>query len=284
MGGLNRFEFFAEQIMLWKFQDKINNDLLLEILCLFEISKFFIRLRKYLLSRNQILISEENIETFKKELQVSAGERRRVDELFGSDLDEPLESVKEENGSGVNAEKAQKKVSELLSDLKNKRYKSNKFNQDYEETLTRSHKKISVLNNLPIPDEMFSKSTEPNLDQVRIMCGEIIHISRPLIYCFLLRHFRLKSYWPYIISLLTDILRLFVQRRIRFYNKAEKEEFRARNKEMLICYLLRNPLYSNIVKKKIIIPFFDTFFKRLGFLKTFFLYIVEMRSSISLLM
>ena len=81
--------------------------------------------------------------------------------------------------------------------------------------------------------------------------GELVFTLRPVVYCFLLRRFGVRSYLPYLISLLLDLVRLLLQKNIRFYRQEEKDEFIHRNKELLICYLLRNPVYEGLVKRVI---------------------------------
>lgn len=43
-----------------------------------------------------------------------------------------------------------------------------------------------------------------------------------------------------------DMIRLYLQRKVLFYNAAEKEEFIKRNKSIVLNYLLRNPFYNNV--------------------------------------
>lgn len=78
------------------------------------------------------------------------------------------------------------------------------------------------MSKLPLPNEFIEEKNVKWVDHKRIIIGEIIFIIRPLIYCFLLIFYGLKSYKPYIISLILDAIRLIIQRKIIFYNLAEK--------------------------------------------------------------
>ena len=55
--------------------------------------------------------------------------------------------------------------------------------------------------------------------------GEIVNILRPLIYCILMRIYGLNSYKPYLISLLIDILRYILQKKIKFFQIHDKIEY-----------------------------------------------------------
>lgn len=108
---------------------------------------------------------------------------------------------------------------------------------------------------------------------------------RPFIYSLCLRIFGTESYIPYFVSMVIDSCRLIMQRNVKYYRPSHKEEFKQRNKEMILNYLLRSPFYERVFKKKVLIPMLDNLIgNRLKFLKDFILGLIEMRCSICLLL
>lgn len=62
----------------------------------------------------------------------------------------------------------------------------------------------------------------------------------------------------------------------------EKVELDNRNSEMLMKMLFRNPFYEAIFKTKIVIPILRKLFKPEGWITRIIMYILEMRSSVTL--
>ena len=269
--SISKVQFFSEQILNYLFKEKMTFKLLVEIMALFEMIKVYFRYQKFKNSSNlnKIFISEENN---------NVGSQSSKD-LF-QEHNDSIDSID-------NPAEAKNKIKSLLSNLKNQCFKNYSYNHEYEEVLERSKKKINILSSLPIPQEMFQKNTEEENVKKQIYYGEILFLFRPLIYNFLLILKGKESFMPYISSLIIDLVRLILQRKIVFYSNIEKSEFIFRKKEILICYLLRNPFYGNILKTKIIEPILQKILGRLPFfnlLKTIILYFIEIRCSVSLLM
>ncbi|KAL4453427.1 hypothetical protein ABPG74_017634 [Tetrahymena malaccensis] len=278
LNKLVSFEFLLEQTLNYisnksKF---FNKERFLEILSLSQLAKVYLKLKKMNIGQKQIYISEGNLQ---EELDEQNRQKSEAFEKFFTE--DYIEKYR-----NLQPEEQIKKMAETLERIKNRQQNGMAFNQDFEEELQRSHKRVGLLSKLPIPKDLLeTKHPNQKKSDYMIFIGEIMFIIRPLIYCILLRIFGVKSYTPYMISLIIDLLRLILQRKIKFYQPAQREEFKARNKEMILNYLLRNPFYSQIFRNKVLIPFLDSIFgNRLQFLKSFILGIIEMRCSICLLL
>lgn len=253
---ISKGQFIFEQAFLFLFKDSEDEKHLIECLMLFEMGKAAAKIKKYFESKSLKYMSEDQTTT------------QANDEMEPKPNEEKLENVKY--------------LRKLLTQIQNDSKEKTLYNSEYSETLIRTQKKMRILTSLPIPPDMLQRTS---IRSPQIFIGEIIHMLRPLLYCLMLRVLGTKSYKVYLISLFLDILRLFLQQNIRFYTKAEKNEYISRLKEMGICYLLRNPFYSNILKGKILQPAMNLVFgKRLEFLQTLIIYFIEVRSSYSLLM
>ena len=273
--GLAKLEFFVEQILNYFGKEKIKFSTLAEVLGIFELAKLHFRYKKFKSSSNlnKIFISEEN------NVDPNVDNTQNNKDLF-QEHDQSADSIE-------NPTEGKNKIKTLLSNLKNQCFRNHAFNHAYEETLEKSQKKINILSSLPIPNEMFQKNTEDEGVKKKIFYGELIYLLRPVIYNLLLILKGKDSFLPYFCSLLLDLIRLFLQKQIVFYSHIEKKEFIFRKKELLICYLLRNPFYATILKTRVIEPFLNKFLGRLplfSMLKTVILYFIEIRSSLALLM
>jgi len=273
--GVSKLEFFSEQILAYLFKEKMGFKRIAEILAVFEMVKLYFRYQKFKSSSNlnKIFISEEN------NTDPNLDNTQNNKDLF-QEHNDSIDSIE-------NPTDAKNKIKSLLSNLKSQGFRNHAFNHAYEEVLERSQKKINILSSLPIPNEMFKKNTEEESVKNRIYYGEVLHLLRPLIYNLLLIIKGKDSFLPYFCSLVLDIIRIVLQKQIVFYSNLEKNEFIFRKKELLICYLLRNPFYGSILKNKVIEPLLDKVLGRLplfNLLKTVILYFIEVRCSMSLLM
>ncbi|KAL4495176.1 hypothetical protein ABPG72_007283 [Tetrahymena utriculariae] len=278
LNKLVSFEFLLEQTLNYisnksKF---FNKERFLEILSLSQLVKVYLKIKKMSINQKQIYISEGNSQ---EELDEQNRQKSEAFEKFFTE--DYIEKYR-----NLQPEEQIKKMAETLERIKNRQQNGMTFNQDFEEELQRSHKRVGLLSKLPIPKDLLdTKHPNQKKSDYMIFIGEILFIIRPLIYCILLRIFGINSYTPYMISLIIDLLRLILQRKIKFYQPAQREEFKTRNKEMILNYLLRNPFYSHIFRNKVLIPFLDSIFgNRFQFIKSFILGIIEMRCSICLLL
>jgi len=266
LNGVSKAEFFFEQILA---HYKIGPEFILECLSVFEILKLFYKFKKYAESRDRFFISSEIAQTSDPEEQKK---EKHLQKLFfeGNQNDKAPKDT----------DKLKEKLSKILDRIKTQ---DNKLNTSvFQDTLGRSTKNMNIISNLPIPQKV--KMPLANKKLVRIRLGEAIHLIRPLIYCLSQIYYGSNSYRPYIISLILDLVRIILQRKVEFYDPKELEEFKLRNKDIIINYLLRNPFYTNILKDRIVIPIMDKLFPGLPFLKKVVLYLLEVRSSLSLLM
>lgn len=274
---ISGIELIAESSLSFLLKEKLSFNRLALILGFFELGKLYLRYKKLKNPENlnKLFISEKN-----SAVLGLGGKNAPVSKNLVQDHNDSLDSIE-------TTEEARDKMKAMLSNLKKQCFKQHMFNHEYEETLERSNKKINILSSLPIPGEMFQKNTENEKTQRKINYGEWIHIIRPVIYNILLVLYGKDSFTPYILSLFLDLLRIYLQKDIIFYSKIEKQEFDFRKKEMLICYLLRNPFYGNIFKIKVINPILDKIVGKLplsSLIKMVLLYFIEFRCSLSLLM
>ncbi len=265
LNGISRAEFFFEQILA---HYKIGPEFILECLSLFEILKLFYKFKKYVESRDRIFISPEIA------LEDNAEQTKKEDHL------QKLFFEEKEEAKSINTETAKEKLSKILERIKNQGNRSE--GPLFTDSLNRTTKNMNILSNLPIPRQI--KSPLLNRDLKKIRLGEAIHLVRPLIYCLAQIYYGTNSYKPYIISLILDLIRLLLQMKTECYDPKELEEFKLRKKDIVINYMLRNPFYTKILKEKIVVPIMDKLFPGIPFLNKVVLYLLEVRSSLSLLL
>ncbi|CAD8058592.1 unnamed protein product [Paramecium sonneborni] len=252
-------EFLAEY--LGKSQEKRIYQYFLAL----ELLKLIVKLRKWsLVDKFGLMISENNnySETDHKEDEVAT----QFQEILG-----PLEY----NPKAVN----QKTIKEELKSIKDP---IPKFNLGYYDVV--QDKQTSLLTMLPIPNDIKQKDYESKLNQFRIKIGEILHLFRPIIYCSLILKYGGDSYTPYVISFFIDIIRFLIEFQIKIYRKSQKEELKIRAKEATICYILRNPFYSTIVKQIILNNTIGKLLNQQGWIYRFIIALIELRSSKCLLL
>jgi len=266
--GATRAEFFIEQILS---HYNMGSTFILECLGVVEIFKLYFKFKKYIESRDRIMPSEEL--PIPKENPEEKKTEKHIEKLFFKPKDPTLK---------INdIEKLKEKLSKSLKRIRATeiQYRNPIFNENF----GRTDKDMNIISNLPIPEKI--KTAAINSKGIkRIRLAELIHMIRPLVYCLCQIHFGANSYKPYFVSLVLDIIRMILQWKIEFYDPKEIAELRLRKKDIIINYLLRNPFYTEILKNKILIPLLDKLFPKFQFLKKIIIYIIEIRSSLSLLM
>jgi len=85
---------------------------------------------------------------------------------------------------------------------------------------------------------------QPTEADLYIIIGEILWIIRPILYLYLLHKNGKSSWWPWIISALTEIASLRCNANKKL-NKIESKEISHR-KLQLIFYLLRSPFFETV--------------------------------------
>ncbi|CAD8057577.1 unnamed protein product [Paramecium sonneborni] len=140
-------------------------------------------------------------------------------------------------------------------------------------------KQIPIIKTLPIPNNLKKREYESQINLLRIQIGEILFLLRPIIYCSFILKFGTQSYSPYLISLSLDILRFLIQFKIQIFRKSQKEELQLRVKDTIICYLLRNPFYTQILKQKCLNKILGLFIKEENLLYQLIIGLLDLRSS-----
>ena len=272
-------EFFLEAILKFIYPSKYQQKHIIEILSIFELYKFFLRCGKLELNQfRKIFISERS---FFFEKCAFSSKPSDFKELYKFECKEINGNIEVHSLKTSQIEKTQCNILNLLDSSVEKNCI---FNQEYEELYPRTKKIVKQISTLPIPEEMFVKNKNNEAENIKIWLGEVLYIFRPVLYCFSLLFFRYSSYKPYFISMVFDILRLILQRNITFHWKIERNEFTKRNYDLLFNYLFRNPIYSKIIKGKILNPFFNKIFRNLLIIKKILFWILELRLSFCFLM
>ncbi|CAD8151923.1 unnamed protein product [Paramecium pentaurelia] len=252
-------EFLAEYL------SKASEKRIYQYFCALELLKLIVKLRKWsLVDKYGLMISVNNnySETDYQEQEAAIQFQQHMGPL-------------EYNPQAVN----QKSIKEELNSIKEP---NPKFNLGYYDLI--QDKQTSLFTMLPIPNHSNQKDYESKLNQIRIKIGEILYIFRPLIYCVLILKYGGHSYTPYYISFFIDILRFLIEFQIKIYKKSQKEELKIRAKEAIICYILRNPFYSSIVKQIILSNTLGKILNPQGWIYRFIILLIELRSSKCLLL
>jgi len=196
----------------------------------------------------------------------------RVEKVFFHDKNEDVVRRDIE----IPPEKLKKKLKQSLDCIKT--IDKAKFNAYYFECLKRSGKTQNSLSSLPIPTEF--KEIPWSL---KVKLGEGLYMIRPLVYCLTKIYFGETSFKPYLVSLMIDVVSCLMQWKMQFVDEMEYNEITTRTRDRFMKYIWRSPVY-NLWKMKILIPLLDKLFPKFGFIKKVIIYIIEIRSSLSLLM
>lgn len=124
------------------------------------------------------------------------------------------------------------------------------FNEEFKENLPRTGKLNGILKSIPIP-EAFKKSY-PLPSTIKI--SECLRILRPIFHCILLSVTAPNSFKPITVSLLMDLAILLLRIGYKKQTQAEVQEMKKRNKDLLLDYLLRKPIFTLLVQPYILEP------------------------------
>lgn len=181
------------------------------------------------------------------------------------------------------AQNLKKRMKDLLERIRDAKGFSG-YNRGFRDRLKRNDKYFGLIGKLPVSIEEESEICEKRI--VANQIAMLLHLIRPVVYCFSQLYFSQRSYKPYFISIMIDIIRLLLleQSRIKFTSLFELQEFKKMNKDILINYLLQRPFYTEMLRNKILDPLLDCQFPKLPFVGKIIIYLFELRSSRSLLM
>lgn len=265
---ISKIEFFVEQVTSNYFTDSLGPNFLLEALSIFELGLLFYKLKKYFASKSQLYTTGNPVDV--KLLE----QEERIKGLFSYRDTKVCVTPEEE-------QELKKKIKATLEKMREAKTLSH-FNQGFQEQPKRNQKMQALLSKLPMDVKEETELVDKFFAPIRL--AEILNITRPYIYCFAQIYYNQMSWKPYFISLFIDILRLVLQSCIKFTNSAELQEFRRRNKDLIMNYVLRNPFYAEILRKRMIDPLLDRLFPKLPIVKKIIIYAIEIRSSLSFLM
>ena len=274
-------EFLIEVFMKFLYPSKYQQRHIIEVLSIFELFKFFLRFRKIEMSEfRKIFISERR---FFSETYAATTQCSKEFEDFYKFQYSGLAPAKE---SCVLPQNTQNKECQckILSFFNSFEEKICFFNQDYEELYPRTQKIVKQITTMPIPEELFIRNKNCEIENLKIWLGELIYLFRPIIYCYSLLICRYSSYKPYFISMALDVLRIILQKNITFHWNIERNEFAKRNYDLIFNYIFRNPIYSKIIKGRFMNPFLGKIFRNLNVLKKIVFWFLELRLSMCFLM
>lgn len=163
----------------------------------------------------------------------------------------------------------------MLDSIKNRAYLE-KHNTGVTET-TSSGKKIALQSLLPLSKRFKAKG----LSYVEIF-GELLYIIRPLAYIIVLKLCGTKSYKAWATALVIDVVRWLIQSKMAVRSPEELAELSKRKSEMISKACFRPPFYTNIFKSKIVEPILNRLMKCDRWIYRIIMYILEMKSSITL--
>ena len=271
-------EFLIEVFMKFLYPSKYQQRHIVEVLSIFELFKFFLRFRKVEMCQfRKIFISERRY--FSEAYATATACSNEFEYLYKFDYEG--KSPSKEIGILPQKKECQCKILSLFNSFEEKVCQ---FNKEYEEIYPRTQKVVKQITTMPIPEELFIRNKNCELENLKIWLGELIYVFRPIIYCYSLLICRYSSYKPYFISMALDILRIALQKNITFYWSVERNEFAKRNYDLIFNYVFRNPIYSKIIKGKFLNPFLGKIFRNLSVLKKIVFWFLELRLSMCFLM
>ena len=267
-----RAEFLFEQFSLYFFQKHFRASAMLEALGVFEFFLFYNKLKKYMASGTLMYHAESEDKEFVKNHQ-------------------SLEAIKTAfsyRDAKVVVHKSQRndlkqKIRNTLSRIK-ETTSVDSLRSNIQRNLIQTHQQFVHPSIMPVDGFNTTSKNKLSGSLIRFKMGELIYLLRPLIHCCALIVSSNHSYKPYLISLVMDLLRLVLQWDKKLETKADQHEFKRRNIELVVNYLLRNPFYTEVLREKILDPVLDKLFPKIPLLKRLIIYGLEMRSSLTALM
>lgn len=221
-----RVSFLVEQLISYlsrtSFGQVFNQQRFLEILSLLEMIKIYYKSKKFIALRNSIYLSEDNLqkdEDVREDVKSAAFERFFTEDYmrkYANSSEEELEKLMRESLDRI---KVRGSNNSLI------------FNIEYKEVFARVGKSLGMLQKLPVAGRIssYEELNKNSSSSTAVKLGERLFMIRPVIYAVLLRIFGTVSYLPYLVSLFIDGLRMILQRRVKFRNAAQRDEFRQRN-------------------------------------------------------
>ena len=203
---------------------------------------------------------------------------------FNQDLSFDFQTGMEDAALRRRTQDYQQDIFNTLDKIKDYKFNAKKFAKITEEYLPNSDRTLKVVSNLPIQAPFYKTIKLSEEYRMLIVMAEILHIMRPLSHCVALRFYGQKSWKPYLISLFIDLLRMTLEANFKFTFRSQREEFSYRNNIILLNYVLRNPFYAQILKRKVITPFLSSIFGEKSWIKQMLISLIEMKCCMSNLM
>lgn len=234
----------------------------------FELLKFVMRVQEFLFNcKRQIYISE-NIPNDSLQIELH------------DEIERNLFNFENEEASDFTAER--KKLIEEIEEISLDKHQ--KFNSNYEELLPRSKKVLQTLKTFPLNSDILAINNKERKEKIMIFLGEMIFLAKPLINSLTLLFSRKESYRAYLIGVVLEVARLFLQRNILFHSENERREINDRNRNVLINLLLRNPFYTNVLKNRLLKPMTRRMGERSKIVFYYIFLILELRGSLALVL
>ena len=224
--SIKNFEIIFENGIGFFFP-KITETGILDGLIIFEYLRAIIRLRSILYKNKRNVLSDQTEQPkFRIEM-----ERPNLSLNFETSENSKLEELNQI-----------KKITENIVKCKTMIVEKEENALFKGEKLTEDGQKIAFPEFIKLLPKRIKKDSLINL------FSEIIFCLRPILYCYAMKVYGLKSKKAYLMSLFVDFLWLFLKFATKGFGMFGKKEIKSRIKVGILGYLLRNPVFELFVK------------------------------------
>ena len=137
-------------------------------------------------------------------------------------------------------------------------------------------KKMQLITSSPIPPDLRKKRFT-----AREVVGEVMLMLRPVVAILAIRVWGERSWKPYLLSLLVEIVALWLQRKATLLTKAEAMEWDSRQKDLIWRCIFKRPFFD-LFKNRLLRPALGLLMKEERMVFKAIMYIVDIQSSITL--
>lgn len=258
--SIKNIEILFENALSYFFPN-LSNETVLNGLIVLENVRAIIRV-KQLLRRPRKLLSEEGVAApvFRIELEgESQWEARPHDEqTIKSFLKGPISRLTDKLV----------KVKSLVLEGQKKWFESS-------EKLPNSTTKLRFPKYIKLHPEKVEKAVSK-----RQLFSEMVFILRPIVYCYAIKVFGVKSWKPYFLSAIIDAVWLIIKLSHKGLSTLGNSEVQNRVTSALFNYLLRNPFFEVVLRDRLFTPVLTKTFGE-GSVKEWILRLLDFKSSLA---
>lgn len=228
---INNIELLFERLLIY-LRPSTTESQTFDYLFIFEFMKVYFKIKEMTKRREKMLKTTE-YQNSKKDIKVNLD---RFDTKLLKDINSNSEALVPKIKQVL---KEIEKCKSIVVDKSNALYKDS-------EILCNSNLKVAFPEFVNKPQ--IGKSRPKSLHYL----AELIYTLRPLAYCYLLKYYGSRDTKPYVVNLLIDLLWLLINFINYGHRVFRKKEIKHRIYQALLLYLLRNPVFENIIKKKVL--------------------------------